>query len=70
MNALVPILLAAACMISGEPDRLLLDAMRQVESAGRDRVVGRAGERGPYQITRAYWADGTKEWYRDGERQR
>jgi len=33
-------------------------AVRQVESAGNDRMVGDAGRsRGPYQIQRVYWAD-------------
>jgi len=38
--------------------RPLLAAMRWVESKGNDRAIGRQGERGPYQITRAYWIDG------------
>jgi predicted chitinase len=33
--------------------------MRQVESRGDDRAVGDHGRsRGPYQISRLYWADG------------
>lgn len=36
----------------------LLDAMRQVESAGDDRAVGDGGRsRGPLQIGRSYWTD-------------
>ncbi len=36
---------------------LLFAAIRQVESGGDDHAVGSAGERGPYQIMRAYWRD-------------
>jgi len=40
-----------------DPLRPLYDAIMQVES-GRDRqAVGSAGERGPYQIGKAYWKD-------------
>ena len=45
----------------GDAGRLrpLLDAIRQVESAGNDRAVGDAGRSiGPYQIGLAYWRDG------------
>jgi len=43
------------------PLRPLFDAIRQVEPwPGDPRRVGAAGERGPYQITRAYWTDGCK----------
>jgi hypothetical protein len=36
---------------------LLLDAIREVESGGDCQAVGKANERGPYQITPAYWSD-------------
>jgi hypothetical protein len=45
------------------PDRieLLLDAIATAESHNNCRVTGDGGEAaGPYQIHRAYWADGTK----------
>lgn len=39
------------------PDRKLLDAIRIKEGYRGDRKVGPRGERGPYQITEAYWKD-------------
>ena len=39
----------------------LLDAIARVESGGGPRMAGDGGmARGPYQIHRAYWADGTR----------
>ena len=59
------IILLAALSFSGvDPDGLrpLFDAIRQVESGGRDNAVGDGGKSvGPYQIGRAYWADGCKQ---------
>ena len=42
-------------------DLRLLAAIRRVESGGNDIAVGDGGKsRGPYQIGRLYWADGTE----------
>lgn len=36
----------------------LLDAIRQVESSGNDRLIGDGGKAiGPYQIHKSYWQD-------------
>jgi len=41
-------------------DDKFLAAVRQVESSGRDHLVGDGGEAiGPYQIHKAYWKDAT-----------
>ena len=58
MQALTIIL----CMLSGEPDRLLLDAIRAVENPRDTRAVGAAGERGPYRIAKPYWQDARVPW--------
>ncbi len=43
--------------------KLLFYAIRQRESSHNDRAVGDNGKsRGPYQITKAYWADANVEW--------
>ena len=48
---------AASVLPPEHPDRELLDAIRVKEDYRDDRKVGPDGERGPYQITEAYWID-------------
>ena len=44
-----------------QPSERLLDAIRQVESGGREDLVGDGGRAiGPYQIHRAYWTDAVR----------
>lgn len=52
------IVVCTACTLAvAQPSDRLLDAIRQVESGGRD-LVGDGGKAiGPYQIHRAYWQD-------------
>ena len=53
--ALAPVLTAPPPSQDLQP---LFDALWQVESTGRIRVVGDGGRsKGPYQISRAYWKD-------------
>ena len=51
------IIMACATCATAQPSDRLLDAIRQVESGGRD-IIGDGGKAiGPYQIHREYWAD-------------
>lgn len=46
---------------AAQPSERLLDAIRQVESGGREDLVGDGGRAiGPYQIHRAYWVDAVR----------
>lgn len=55
------IVMVLAGAASAQPSERLLDAIRQVESGGREDLVGDAGRAiGPYQIHRAYWQDAVR----------
>lgn len=56
-----------ACL-SGSVRADLLDHIRKVESGGNNRAVGRHGERGAWQISRAAWSDVSRERRRVGLR--
>jgi len=59
MNMRAAVLVCATCASTAwsQPSDHLLDAIRQVESGGRD-LVGDGGKAiGPYQIHREYWQD-------------
>jgi hypothetical protein len=72
MAWIIPLTFAAA-VPAGADLRHLLDAIRQVETGGEAdpaNAVGDGGRSlGPYQITRAYWADsrvpGQYQWVRN-----
>lgn len=56
--ATITLLVIGAGMVWGDvPSRSLYDAIRQVESAGNNKAVGKDGELGPYQCGRAAWTD-------------
>lgn len=59
MRHLIIIVACATCaaVATAQPSDRLLDAIRQVESGGKD-LVGDGGKAiGPYQIHREYWRD-------------
>lgn len=59
-------LIFAALCLSARAD--LLDRIRQVETGGNNHAVGRHGERGAWQISRAAWADVSRERRRVGQK--
>lgn len=62
MNRLAIVMCAiCASVASAQPSERLLNAIRQVESGGREDLVGDGGRAiGPYQIHRAYWVDAVR----------
>ena len=60
MRIVAAIVIACATCANAQPSEPLLDAIRQVESGGRD-LTGDGGRAiGPYQIHRRYWQDAVR----------
>ena len=60
MRIVAAIVIACATCANAQPSERLLDAIRHVESGGRD-LTGDGGRAiGPYQIHRRYWQDAVR----------
>ena len=60
-----PLLFAILCL-TARADDALLDRIRKVETGGNNHAIGRHGERGAWQISRAAWSDVSRERRRVG----